>query len=168
MHAYALEWLWESLSKKRDEDDGRRTILDVGCGSGYLVACLAKLSEGRRYRVFGIDHVKELVDLSKRNVSKGNPDITERTTILLRDGFKGLEEEGPFDAIHVGAAAPVLPKTLVSQLRPGGRMIIPVGTDEQKIYAVDKKLDGGVEMIPLLDVRYIPLTTPERQLERDA
>ena len=64
----------------------------------------------------------------------------------------------------VGAAAPTLPEKLVEQLRPGGRMIIPLGVETQKIYAIDKARDGSVKSTPLLGVRYIPLTTPEKQL----
>ena len=52
----------------------------------------------------------------------------------------------------------------MKQLRPGGRMIIPVGTEKQQIYAIDKASDGNVTSRPLLGVRYIPLTTPEKQL----
>ena len=74
---------------------------------------------------------------------------------------------GPYDVIHVGAAAPVLPPALVEQLAPGGKMVIPVGPDggNQQIMAVTRSADGrDVVTEPLLGVRYIPLTTPEKQL----
>ena len=184
MHAYALEWIHEALGSSDGTSRRPRKVLDVGCGSGYLSACLSKMG----YNVFGIDHIQGLVELSRKNLSDENPDYENSVKILLRDGFKGLEEEAPFDAIRtysfffpsnpqrqqqhthththsdVGAAAPTLPDTLVKQLRPGGRMIIPVGTEKQQIYAIDKASDGNVTSRPLLGVRYIPLTTPEKQL----
>ena len=64
----------------------------------------------------------------------------------------GLPEEGPYDAIHVGAAAPTLPAALVEQLARPGRMFIPVGTYAQQIMQVDKDEHGRVTEIPLLDV----------------
>eukprot|EP00938_MAST-03A_sp_MAST-3A-sp1_P000855 g855.t1 len=160
MHAYALEWIHEKLGKSEPLTK-RRKVLDVGCGSGYLCACFYHLG----YQVRGIDHVKGLVDLSRENLANdGFKKDDKNIGIFLRDGFQGLEEEAPFDAIHVGAAAPTLPEKLVEQLRPGGRMIIPLGVETQKIYAIDKARDGSVKSTPLLGVRYIPLTTPEKQL----
>lgn len=64
----------------------------------------------------------------------------------------GLPEDGPFDAIHVGAAAPTMPAALVEQLASPGRMFIPVGTHVQQIFQVDKDANGDVTETPLLDV----------------
>ena len=77
----------------------------------------------------------------------------------MRDGFQGAAESGPYDVIHVGAAAPTLPDTLVEQLGPGGKMVIPVGPDggNQQILAVQKGADGQVTTTPL--VRTITDTT---------
>lgn len=72
----------------------------------------------------------------------------------------GLPEDGPYDAIHVGAAAPMLPAPLVEQLARPGRMFIPVGTHVQQIVQVDKDVNGNVTEKPLLDVMVRPPTPP--------
>lgn len=67
----------------------------------------------------GIDHINELVELSKQNIQAGNPDLLEsgQVRLLVGDGRQGYPDLGPYDAIHVGAAAPVLPQALVDQLK---------------------------------------------------
>ncbi|OTF80166.1 protein-L-isoaspartate(D-aspartate) O-methyltransferase-like, partial [Euroglyphus maynei] len=119
MHAYALELLKDHLV------DGE-TVLDVGSGSGYLTACMA-IMVGSQGKVIGIEHIPELAAKSLENIKKGNADLlsSKRVIIKVGDGRKGSAEHAPFNAIHVGAAAPVLPQDLVDQLKPGGRLIIP-------------------------------------------
>lgn len=84
-------------------------------------------------------------------------------TVSVGDGHAGLPGAGPFDAIHVGAAAAEIPKALVDQLAPGGRMIVPVGKWAQDLVQVDKKADGSIVKKALLAVQYVPLTTREKQ-----
>ena len=87
---------------------------------------------------------------------------------LTVDGFDGLPDSGPYDIIHVGAAAPRVPPALVEQLNKGGRMIIPVGPEhgDQYLMQVDKAKDGSVTETRMMGVRYVPLTTKSHQLER--
>jgi protein-L-isoaspartate(D-aspartate) O-methyltransferase len=80
------------------------------------------------------------------------------------DGREGWPELAPYDAIHVGAAAPQIPEALIQQLKPGGRMVIPVGTVFQELKVVDKKLDGTIDIRDETSVRYVPLTSKESQL----
>lgn len=95
MHAYAMEYMMPNLR------EGAK-VLDIGSGSGYLTACFAQIV-GRSGRVVGIEHVKELVDLSLKNIRKDNPDLLDIVTIKVGDGRLGYQDEAPYDCIHVGA-----------------------------------------------------------------
>lgn len=159
-HALALELLNDHL---RDD----HTVLDIGSGSGYLTVCMA-LMVGRKGRVIGIDHIKELIDLSISNINKHHSDLLMdgRITMVTGDGRNGYRAGAPYMAIHVGAAAPKLPDILVEQLAPGGRMIIPVGEvfSDQHFVQVDKDLNGNVKIEELFDVLFVPLTDRKYQL----
>lgn len=86
--------------------------------------------------------------------------------LVVGDGMAGWAAEAPYDAVHVGAAAAVIPQALVDQLRRGGRMVVPVGPagGEQALAVVDKLQDGSVVRRDAMSVCYVPLTSRERQL----
>jgi protein-L-isoaspartate(D-aspartate) O-methyltransferase len=163
MHAYALNHLEDQLK------EGNKA-LDVGSGSGYLTACFAHMV-GPTGKVVGIDHIKQLVDWSESNIKKEHEDLltSGRVKLVVGDGRLGYEQDGPYHAIHVGAAAPTLPQCLVDQIAPGGRLIIPVGPQggNQNLEQIDRSIDGKIKRSILMGVRYVPLTDKSLQFHED-
>ena len=166
MHASACESLLPFLRENEN-----KTVLDVGCGSGYLTHVLANLvcgAEGKGAgKVVGIDHISGLVEMARGNMRKSEQGRrlldSDRVELVCGDGRRGYAEAGPYDAIHVGAAARVMHEELVGQLKSPGRMFIPVEEDEggrggQWIWVVDKDESGVVRRRKDMGVRYVPLT----------
>lgn len=163
MHASATESLLPYLHPSA-------RVLDIGSGSGYLTAVLAKLlGPGGGGIVVGMDHIQALVDLAEKNVGKSEEGKewlgSGKVRFVKGDGRLGLEEEGGggWDAIHVGAAAKETHKALVDQLKAPGRLFIPVGDDMQYIWVIDKGEDGGVTRKKSFGVRYVPLTDAPKE-----
>ena len=160
MHAYCLEVLKDHL-----KEGGR--ALDIGFGSGYLTVAMSKMM-GDKGTAVGIEHIQELCDFAKKNISKHHKNLLDEKKVILihGDGRLGCKENGPYDCIHVGAAASELPQPLIDQLKLGGRLVIPVGgqLDEQYIYVVDKDKNGKISKKKELSVRYVPLTSEKEQL----
>lgn len=128
-------------------------VLEVGTGSGYQAAILAELV-GQVYSIEIIEGLGQ--QAAQRLVRLGYDNITTR----VGDGYYGWEEAAPFDAIVVTAAASHVPPPLIKQLKPGGRMIIPVGSQfmTQELLLVSKRADGGITTRQILPVRFVPLT----------
>lgn len=128
-------------------------VLEVGAGSGYQAAILSQLVK----EVHSIEIIAELAKQCRERMSRlgyGN------VTIHEGDGYYGLESEAPFDAILVTAAAAYIPPPLVRQLKPGGRMVIPVGAPFmiQYLMLVEKNDRGDISTRQVLPVRFVPLT----------
>mmetsp|Transcript_6241 Transcript_6241/g.8697 ORF Transcript_6241/g.8697 Transcript_6241/m.8697 type:complete len:188 (-) Transcript_6241:29-592(-) len=130
-----------------------------------MSACFAELV-GPTGKVFGVEHIQELVDQSIVNIKKCNPALLDRITLTVGDGFKGLPEQGPYDCIYVGAAADKIPQQLVDQLKIGGRLLIPVGPPNgfHQLMQVDLTSTGEISAKSLGAVRFVPLTSRENQI----
>lgn len=128
-------------------------VLEVGTGSGYQAAILAELVDA----VFTLEIVEPLGNKARELLRRlGYANVTVR----VGDGYYGWEEQGPFDAIVVTAAASHIPPPLVKQLKPGGRILIPVGSrfTVQQLVLVQKNIAGEVIIRQVLPVRFVPLT----------
>ncbi|XP_061366077.1 protein-L-isoaspartate O-methyltransferase 1-like [Gastrolobium bilobum] len=159
MHATCLQLLEDHLQPGMH-------ALDIGSGTGYLTACFA-LMVGPQGRAVGVEHIPELVSFSIENIQKSAAATLLKDgslSVHAGDGRQGWPEFAPYDAIHVGAAAPEIPKPLIDQLKPGGRMVIPVGNIFQDLKVVDKNSDGSISVRTETSVRYVPLTSREAQL----
>lgn len=134
-------------------------VLEVGTGSGYQTALLAKLCS----EVYSIDIIESLVVNAAQAL--GDFGITN-AHLRVGDGYDGWPEAAPFDGIVVSAGAPHLPQPLVDQLAPGGRMIIPVGEpDSTYLIIVKRSRTGELTQERTLAVRFVPLTGPHLPAE---
>ncbi|KAI3931269.1 hypothetical protein MKX01_040186 [Papaver californicum] len=159
MHATYLELLTENLLP------GMRA-LDIGSESGYLVACFASMVRPQG-RAVGIEHIPELVSASIENIQKSAASpLLELGSLSLHvgDGRNGWPGFAPYDAIHVGTAAREVPKQLIDQLKPGGRLVIRVGNIFLDLMVIDKNQDSSVTVHDETAVRYVPLTSKDAQL----
>jgi len=131
----------------------RDRVLEVGTGSGYQSAVLAELG----VEIFSIEVIPELGWAAAERLRRlGYEQIHTR----IGDGYYGWPEQAPFDAVLVTAAAPDVPPPLIEQLRPGGRLIIPVGGAYmgQDLLLIEKDLAGKVSRRDVLPVAFVPLT----------
>jgi protein-L-isoaspartate(D-aspartate) O-methyltransferase len=128
------------------------TVLEVGTGSGYQAAILSRLVK----TVYTLEIVPALArEASERLARLGYGNVVVR----CGDGYAGWPEAAPFDGILVAAAAPYVPPSLLEQLKPGGRLVLPVGAagGVQELVRVEKAADGGLCRHSLLPVVFVPL-----------
>jgi len=132
---------------------GRERILEIGTGSGYQTAILAKLVD----RVFSIERVAALATRARKILDKLN---CYNVAIRVGDGSYGWKEEAPFDAIITTAAAPQIPQYLVEQLAPGGKLVVPIGSrEEQTLYKITRSVENpaGIKKEDLGGCRFVSL-----------
>ena len=141
-----------ALSTDLAEPRPDHVVLEIGTGSGYQAAVLAEIVR-QVYTIellepLGKDAASRLARLGYRNVE-----------VRIGDGYQGWPEHAPFDSIVVTAAAPHVPPALVAQLKPGGKLVIPVGGtwEVQELLVVSKRADGSTESRKVLPVRFVPL-----------
>ena len=132
---------------------GSETVLEVGTGSGYQAAVLAQVVS----RVYSVEIIEALhLRATERLAGLGYKNVETR----LGDGYQGWPEHAPYDGILVTAAARSVPPPLVEQLKPGARLVIPVGEPyfSQRLLLIEKAADGSVSETEVLPVAFVPLT----------
>ena len=131
-------------------------VLEVGSGSGFAAAVISRIAA----RVVGIERQHDLVEISRERLARLGYDNLE---IVEGDGTKGWPDGAPYDAILAAASGSHLPQSLLDQLKPGGRLVMPLGGPGwvQKLVAVTKQPDGSLRQEDLGAVRFVPLIGDE-------
>ena len=144
---YIVAFMTEQL-----QVSSQHKVLEIGTGSGYQAAILGELAK----HVFTIEIIPELAEGAKNIL---NHLSYKNITVRAGDGYKGWPEEAPFERIMVTAAPAEVPQTLVDQLAPGGRMILPVGAQflVQYLWVIEKDYQGTVTKEKILPVRFVPM-----------
>ncbi len=144
---YIVAYMVEALALR-----GGEKLLEIGAGSGYAAAVLAEIAA----EIYAIERIGQLANFAKKNLLKTG---YKNVHIKHADGTNGWQEKGPFDAILVSAGAPTIPKSLLRQLRIGGKMVIPVGTNRltQELVRIIRKSEDDYIRESLTDVCFVPL-----------
>jgi protein-L-isoaspartate(D-aspartate) O-methyltransferase len=131
---------------------GDSVVLEIGTGTGYQAAILSQLAR----QVYTIERIPELARAAQQRLGEMDYDNVE---IRCSDGYLGWPEKGPFDGIVVTAAAPEVPPVLLEQLKPGGRMVIPIGLpySHQELMLVTRDQQGKTETRDILAVAFVPM-----------
>jgi protein-L-isoaspartate(D-aspartate) O-methyltransferase len=129
----------------------RDRVLEVGAGSGYQTALLAELCSN----VYAVERIPELTQRAREILDEMGYD---NVALVTKDGTTGWAKYAPYDSILVGAAAPGVPDALVEQLKPGGRLLIPIGDrHHQQLTLVRRSEDGGTEQDVVTGCVFVPL-----------
>ncbi|MEY3481196.1 MAG: hypothetical protein RIQ71_1971 [Verrucomicrobiota bacterium] len=149
---YIVAFMTEAIHPQRGEK-----ILEVGAGSGYQAAVLAQMGAD----VYTIEIIEPLAKMARQTLERLG---YKNAQVRLGDGYRGWPEHAPFDAIIVTCAPENIPPDLVTQLRDGGRMIIPVGCGTEQELVLLRKKDGKIEKESVLPVRFVPMTGEAEKL----
>ena len=149
---YIVALMTDMLELEADD-----TVLEIGTGSGYQTAVLSQLCK----QVYTIEYIPALADMARARLQRLGYDNIEA---ISGNGYDGWPEHAPYDGIIVTAAASHIPKPLIEQLKPGGRLVIPVGRPHlyQELTLVEKDKAGEINIKEVLGVAFVPL-----QGERD-
>jgi len=125
-------------------------VLEIGTGSGYQAAILSGMV-GELYSIEIVPELARSAAKTLRSLRFGN------VTVREGDGYRGWPEKAPFDRILLTAAPPEIPRSLLEQLRPGGRLVAPIGVEAQNLVVVQKSADGRTSTRSVLPVRFVPM-----------
>jgi protein-L-isoaspartate(D-aspartate) O-methyltransferase len=141
------------------ELDGHETVLEVGTGSGYSAAVLARLAA----QVISIERVAELAEQARRTLAELG---VANVDVRIGDGTRGAPDEAPFEAVAVHATAPAPPQTLLGQLADSGRLVIPVADDGVDLLTAFEAHGDQIERRVIAPCRFVPLVGEEGYGER--
>jgi protein-L-isoaspartate(D-aspartate) O-methyltransferase len=142
-----------AMTEALDVKPGQK-ILEIGTGSGWQAAILAKIA-GREGFVWTIERFNSLSEAAKRNLENAG---IKNVKVVLGDGSLGLKPNAPFDRIIVTAACPDIPQPLLEQLKAGGKMVLPIGDlYTQQMFLVEKVREGSITRKSLGGFRFVPL-----------
>ena len=129
---------------------GRERVLEIGTGSGFQTALLARLAA----QVFTIERVAALMERAKEVLRAQQ---VNNVSYLVGDGTIGWREYGPYDAILVGAGSPTVPQPLIDQLAVGGRLLCPIGNKDKQSVVLVTRDGSGIRTVVVTDARFVPL-----------
>ena len=147
---YIVAFMTEALGLR-----GGETVLEIGTGSGYQAAVLSHIAG----RVHTIEIVPGLAQEARERLARLG---YRNVSVHAGDGYQGWPEAAPFDAIMVTAAAPRIPEPLKAQLKDGGRLVIPVGDEDQELIVVTRR-GASYDQRRVLPVRFVPMTGAVRK-----
>ena len=147
---YTVAFQTQLLAVKKGEK-----VLEIGTGSGYQAAVLIAMGA----KLYTIERIKELYVKAKQNLDKSG---YRAKYMSYGDGYQGLAQYAPFDKIIVTAAAPYVPEALVEQLKPSGKLVIPVGNQQQIMKCIQKDAMGKISETEHGIFRFVPLLTDKK------
>jgi protein-L-isoaspartate(D-aspartate) O-methyltransferase len=134
--------------------EGNENVLEIGTGSGYSAAVLARLAK----RVLSLERVPELADTARQRLDELGVDNVE---VIVGDGSRGYPREAPYDAIAVHAATPEAPHSLLAELAPDGRLVVPIATGSADLLTLFLRENGDMHQATIGPVRFVPLIGAE-------
>ncbi|MSO40690.1 MAG: protein-L-isoaspartate(D-aspartate) O-methyltransferase [Solirubrobacterales bacterium] len=134
--------------------EGRETVLEIGTGSGYSTAVIALLAA----EVISLERIAELGDAARERLEQLGVDNAE---VIVADGSKGHPARAPYDAIAVHAATPEAPHSLISELAPNGRLVVPIATATADLLTAFSRVDGELTQETIGPCRFVPLIGAE-------
>jgi len=143
------------IAEKLELDDGMK-ILEIGTGFGYNAAVIAEII-GKKGHVYTIERIESLALKARENLKKTG--YTETVTVIIGDGTHGYPEESPFDRIYATASAPKVPEPLKEQLKIGGILLTPIGSDHyfQELVSLKRVSEDEYQMQKLGGVAFVPM-----------
>ncbi len=143
---YMVAYMAQALGLQEDD-----VLLEIGTGCGYNAAILSQIVT----HVYSLEIIEGLVPFAEKNLSRAG---INNVSIRCGDGKEGWADKGPFDAVMLTAAADEIPKTLKAQLKPGGRLIAPVGKISQRLILLEKTGQDQFREEERIPVQFVPMT----------